>query len=418
MKILHVVQGYAPALGGTEWLIQRVSEELVRQFGDEVTVFTTNTYSAEAFYAPRLPRLPEGWGELNGVRIRRFAVRSRLSQAMRWPQALAYRLRLPGNERWRALSGGPIIPGLAQAIAAHPADVVAASSFPLLHMFAALEGGRQAGRPVVLHGGLHPDDPWGFDRPMIYQAIRQASAYIANTQYEADYVIARGADPARVTAIGVGVDVERYAALTPAEAKARLGLGDAPVVGFIGQQGRHKGLDTLLRAMRQVWQVVPEAQLVIAGARTLFSEFVDRDLAGWPAAQRAKVKLFYNFDEAEKVALFRALDVFAYPSGYESFGIAYLEAWACGLPVIGCRRGAIPWVIDAGRDGLLVQFQHDQQLAEAIVLLLANRPWGTVMGQLGYNKVITRYNWPEIARRFRAVYVGAQGAPVKGVTEN
>ena len=417
MKILHVVQGYAPALGGTEWLIQRVSEELVRQYGDEVTVFTANTYSAEAFYSPRLPRLPLGWSELNGVRIRRFPVQSRLSQLLRWPQGLAYKLRLPGNERLRAWFGGPLIPGLTEAIAAQPDDVVAASSFPLLHMFAALEGGRRAGRPVVLHGGLHPDDPWGFDRPMIYQAIREASAYIANTEYESNYVVARGADPAQVTAIGVGVDVERYATLTQAEARAKLGLGPGPVVGFIGQQGRHKGLDTLLRAMRQVWAVVPEAQLLIAGARTLFSDFVDRDLARWPEAQRQRVKLFYNFKEEDKAALFKALDVFAYPSGYESFGIAYLEAWACGLPVIGCRRGAISWVINAGQDGLLVQFQHDQQLADAIILLLANPGWGSLMGQAGYNKVISRYNWPEIARRFRAVYATAVDARQKGVAK-
>jgi glycosyltransferase involved in cell wall biosynthesis len=245
---------------------------------------------------------------------------------------------------------------------------------------------------------------------MIYRAIQQASAYIANTQYEADYVIARGADPARVTAIGVGVDVERYAGLTPAEAKAQLGLGPGPVVGFIGQQGRHKGLDTLLRAMRLVWQAVPDVQLVIAGARTLFSDFVDRDIARLPEAQRAQVKLFYNFKESEKPALFRALNVFAYPSGYESFGIAYLEAWACGLPVIGCWRGAIPWVIDAGRDGLLVPFQHDQRLADAIVLLVTNPSWGTLIGRTGYNKVRSRYTWPEIARRFRAVYAAAGAA--------
>jgi glycosyltransferase involved in cell wall biosynthesis len=408
MKILHVVQGYAPALGGTEWLIQRVSEELVSQFGDEVTVFTTDTYSAEAFYSPRLPRLPAGWSELNGVRIRRFPVNSRLGPWLHWPQGLAYRLRLPGHERLRALYGGPLIPGLAQAIAEHPADVVAASSFPLLHMFAALEAGQKAGRPVVLHGGLHPDDPWGFDRPSIYQAIRAASAYIANTQFEADYVIARGADPVRVSAIGVGVDVARYAGLTRAEAQARLGLADQPVVGFIGQQGRHKGLDTLLRAMRQVWQVAPATQLVIAGARTLFSEFVDRDIASLPEAQQQLVKRFYNFKEEDKAALFRALDVFAYPSGYESFGIAYLEAWACGLPVIGCWRGAIPWVISSGRDGLLVQFQHDQQLADALILLILNPAWRDQLGQAGYNKVINKYTWPEVARRFRAVYARAQ----------
>ena len=42
MKILHVTQGYSPAVGGVEWLIQQVSEELVRSFGDDVTVFTTH----------------------------------------------------------------------------------------------------------------------------------------------------------------------------------------------------------------------------------------------------------------------------------------------------------------------------------------------------------------------------------------
>ena len=69
MKILHVTQGYAPAIGGTELLIQRVSEELVRQFGDEVTVFTTDCYSGEAFFTLSAPRLPVGWEERNGVRV-------------------------------------------------------------------------------------------------------------------------------------------------------------------------------------------------------------------------------------------------------------------------------------------------------------------------------------------------------------
>ncbi len=404
MRILHVTQGYAPAIGGTEWLIQRISEELVRQFGDEVTVFTTNCYSGEAFYTPRLPRLPAGWSELNGVRVRRFPVRSRLSQLIRLLQGPAHRLRLPGNQHLRAWSGGPLVPGLARAIAEHPADVIAASSFPLLHMFAALRGAQQSGRPVVLHGGLHPDDRWGFDRPMIYAAIREADHYIANTQFEANYVIERGADPRRVTAIGTGVDAERFAGLTPAEAKARLGLGAGPVVGFIGQMGRHKGVDTLLRAMPQVWQAVPEAHLLLAGARTLYANFMEREIKAWPEAQRRKVTVRFNFDEADKPALFRALDVLAYPTGYESFGIAFLEAWACGLPVVGCRRGAIPWVVSAGRDGLLVPFQDDLNLAEAIVLLLRNPRWARILGEEGRKKVEIRYNWPEVGRRFRTIY--------------
>ena len=49
----HVTQGYSPAIGGTERVIQRLSEELVRTYGDEVTAFTTNCFSGEAFYDPQ-----------------------------------------------------------------------------------------------------------------------------------------------------------------------------------------------------------------------------------------------------------------------------------------------------------------------------------------------------------------------------
>jgi len=407
MRILHVTQGYAPAIGGTEWLIQRVSEELVRQYGDEVTVFTTNCYSGEAFFTPRLPRMPAGWQEINGVRVRRFPVHSHASAWLRWPQRLAYGLNLPGNQRLRALYGGPLISGLQQAIEKQPADIVAASSFPLLHMFAALSGAHGSGRPAVLHGGLHPDDPWGFDRPMIYEAARAADGYIANTQFEADYVLQRGMARDRITTIGTGVDYECFDRASREAARARLGLSEAPVVGFIGQMGQHKGVDTLLRAMPLVWQARPEAQLLIAGARTLYGEYVERAVRAWPEAYRRQTRLVFNFAEPEKYELFKALDVLAYPSGYESFGIAFLEAWACGIPVIGCWRGAIPWVIEPGRDGLLVEFRNFRMLAEAILLLLANPAWAGRLGARGRRKTETQYNWPEIARRFRAVYVEA-----------
>lgn len=403
MDVLHVTQGYYPAIGGTELLIQRVSEELARQFGDRVTVFTTDCYNGEAFFMPGLPRLPLGQEEINGVSVRRFPVRSRISRLLRFPQSVAFRLGLPGNQHLRALASGPIVPGLERAIRRHPAEVIAASSFPLLHMFTALRAARADGRPCVLHGGLHPQDAWGFDRPMIYRAISQADQYIANTDYEAAYVVARGANPERVTTVGVGVDPEPFEKVSPAEAKARLGLDGCPLVGFIGQLGGHKGVDTLLRAMPLVWKVRPEARLLIAGGRTLFAERLEGLLRQLPEG-REKVRLVLNFPEAEKPGLYAALDVFAYPSGYESFGIAFLEAWAAGKPVIGCRSGAVPWVIDPGGDGLLVAYQDEAMLAEAILALLDNPRWARALGMAGKEKVLARFTWPEIARRFRRIY--------------
>ncbi len=404
MKILHVTQGYAPAIGGTEWLIQRVSEELVSQFGDDVTVFTTNCFNGEAFFSPHLPAMPVGWEELNGVKILRFAVRRRLGQIFRKIQTPFFHLGIPGNQYLRALGSGPIIPGLEAEIRKQPADVIAASSFPLLHMFAVQRAARATGRPDVLHGGLHPHDTWGFDRPMIYQAVRKARAYIANTQFEADYVISKGAACGCVHVIGVGVDLQNFTGISQDDARRRLGLGSQPLVGFIGQLGAAKGVDVLVEAMSKIWEVEPQTHLLLAGGRTLFVQQLEEMIHALPEAFRSQVHLFYNFADADKPFLFAAVDVFAYPSGYESFGIAFPEAWACRKPVIGCFAGAVPWVVTAGRDGLLVNYRDVPQLAEALLLLLRNPGYAQRLGEAGYQKVIARYTWPNIARRFRQVY--------------
>lgn len=404
MKILHVTQGYAPAIGGTEWLMQRISEELVRQYGDQVTVFTTNCYNGEGFFSPHHKVMPIGWEELNGVKIRRFPVRSRLGWFYRKLQWLPYHLDLPGNQHLRALASGPLINGLETAIQTYPADVIAASSFPLLHMFTAQKAAQTSGRPNVLHGGLHPADRWGFNRPMIYSAIRKATAYIANTGYEARYVIQQDADPERVHTVGVGVDLEVFQDVSQAEARKRLGLGDGPLIGFIGQLGAAKGVDTLLRSMRIVWEIFPEVHVLIAGGRTLFADQLEAIISQFPEEKRTQIHMHYNFTNAEKPWLFNAVDIFAYPSGFESFGIAFLEAWASKKPVIGCRTGAIPWVVSAGRDGLLVRYKMPEPLAEAIVMLLQNSRYARALGENGYRKVVERYTWPTVARRFREIY--------------
>jgi glycosyltransferase involved in cell wall biosynthesis len=403
MKVLHVTQGYAPAIGGTELLIQRVSEELVRQFGDEVTVFTTDCYNGEGFFTPGAPRLPIGWDERNGVRVRRFPVMTGVSRVARQVQRPLFEYNVPFNQYLRALAGGPVVKGLTRAIREAPADVIAASSFPLLHMFSALRAAEQSRRPCVLHGGLHPEDIWGFRRSMIFRAIRRAE-YIANTAFEADYVIQTGAAPDRVSTIGVGVDVERFGRLPAAEARTRLGLGDGPVVGFIGQLAAAKGVGTLVRAMPRVWQSEPRAQLLIAGGRTGYLPQIEQQIAALSAEQRARVTLRVDFAEELKGTLFDAIDLLAYPSGFESFGIAFLEAWAAGKPVIGCRRGAQMSVIADGTDGLLVHFDDPPMLALAIVFLLANPAVRAAYGESGRRKVLSRYTWPHIARQFRDVY--------------
>ncbi len=403
MKILHVTQGYYPSIGGTEWLIQRVSEELVRQYGDEVTVFATNCYNGEGFFNPKVRRFPIGERVINGVKVRRFPVLSRISRVLWKPQRIAYLYNLPFNQYLRAWAQGPLVPGLKKAIREFNSDVIGASSFPLIHMFVSLEAARETGRPCIFMGALHPDDDWGFSRKMIYKAIQQSTEYIAYTNYEAEYIISKGADPDRVHVIGLGVDPEPYQSHSQAEAKKHFELGEGPVVGYVGQVAGHK-LELLLDAMPLVWEKIPEAILLIAGSRTAYHERFLNIISSWPEECRKKLKLIYNFDEQEKPWFYSAMDVFAYPSAWESFGIVFLEAWAARKPVVSCFRGAIPCVVDAGRDGLLVDFGNKEMLAEAIMILLNHPDMARAYGQAGQNKVMERYTWGSVAQRFRKVY--------------
>jgi glycosyltransferase involved in cell wall biosynthesis len=377
----------------------------VRQFGDRVTVFTSDCYNAGGFVQPGAPRISAGWEEIKGVHVHRFRVLNRFGPILKPVQWLAFKLHLPFNEYLRVWYSGPHIPGLAESIRKSQAGIIAAASFPLLHMFTTLKSGRQSERPVVLIGNQHPGDAWGFNRPMIATAIRQADAYIANTDYEAHYVIENGASPDRVFTIGCGVDAERFLETDQMAARFRLNLPkDIPVVGFIGQLGRYKGIDTLLRAMPKVWQSIPQVGLLIAGAQTNFQSHIESILNQYPSEYRHRIHFRYNFKEAEKQDLFAALDIFAYPSGYESFGIAYLEAWASGKVVIGCRRGAVPWVIQHEKDGLLVGYQDQDALASALIQLLQNKDRARAMGEFGRRKVLARYTWPIVARQYQDIY--------------
>lgn len=405
LRILHVVQGYAPAVGGTERVIQRLSEELVSQFGDEVTVFTSDCYSAEAFPRPAHPRLRPGREVRSGVTVRRFHVVRSLGPLLQPVQDASFRLGLPLNQYVRTWYAGPVISGLTRAVQRHPADVVVASSFPLRHMYQALRGARRAGRPCVLVGGIHPEDRWGYDRSMIHRAIRQADLYVAYTGFEAGHVIAKGADLERVEVIGLGVDPEPFAAVDAEAAKRALGFGDHPVIGFIGQLGVHKGVDTLLEAMPAIWERRPETRLLIAGAHTEFVKQIEERVAQYDPEARQKVVLHYDFDEQEKPRLFGAVDAFVYPSGYESFGVAFLEAWSAGKPVIGCRSGAVPDVVRDGQDGVLVPFRDAEALAASALSLLDNPEWARGMGLIGRERVRSRHTWPAVARRFRESYV-------------
>lgn len=406
MDILHVVHGYFPALGGSERLMQRVSENLVARYGDRVIVYTANGYNAEAFIDPSQPLLPPGEFELNGVHVRRFAVFNRLGKPLSYLQWLTYRLGLPGNQYLRTWYNGPIIPGLGRCVRDFGGDLVAAAAFPLLHMYTTLKACQRADKPLIFIGALHPSNDWGYDRPMIYRAIQQADAYIALSDYERNYLIETWqVSPEKITVIGGGVEPTRFEQADGADVRRRYGLNDYPLVAFIGQQGRSKGIDHLILSMKRVWQEIPETRLLIAGAPTNFTSYLQNLIRSQLSpVEQDHITCLHNFAEDEKPGLFAACDVFAYPSRYESFGIAFIEAWAAGKPVVGCNAGAVPSVVSDGVDGILSPVNDPVSLSHALLRLLKSPDLRHQLGQAGREKVLRRYTWEIVTARWREVY--------------
>lgn len=410
MKVLHVVHGYWPATGGSQWLIKNLSERLARDYGDEVTVFTTVAYSNTLFWRRDQPAMPAGVESIDGVTVRRFPVINRMGRLRFYLSGAARRLRLPGSDWLLALYNGPLVRGMSAAIARSGADVVSATAFPLLHMHYAVWGARRGKIPVVLIPAIHTSDAWGYDRPMIYRAARQAERLIVYTPFERDHLAARGVKTERISVIGLGVDAEQFRRADGRSIRERFGWGDQLVVITLAKQEPHKRIDTVVAAMQRVWPQFPETQLLIAGERTPFSTELDRQIAALPAGQRARVTTVERFTEEEKTKLIAASDVLVLASRNESFGIVFLEAWACGKPVIGIRTGAIAGVIDDGVDGLLTPYDDPASLAQALCSLLGDPARRARMGEAGRAKVAANYTWEIVTRRFREVYCEAIAA--------
>jgi glycosyltransferase involved in cell wall biosynthesis len=98
-------------------------------------------------------------------------------------------------------------------------------------------------------------------------------------------------------------------------------------------------------------------------------------------------------------------DVFVMPSRLdsESFGVAAVEASACGLPVIASDAGGLPEVVRDGVTGLVVPREDSAALAAAIRTLVLDEPRRLAAGQAGREFVKSAYNWPDcVAQMERA----------------
>jgi len=400
MKILIVSHNYFPAIGGAEKKIKEISERLVK-FGEEVTVYCSNADTTEAYIHPEIPLPPPNSESINGVRIRRFPVYQGMRPLLHRVHSLFWKYRLPFNDIVRTIYNGPIIFNMLPHILKEKTDIIVAIPFPFLNIYYAYIAKRIRKIPMAIIPCLHTEDDWAFDREIMYKILSDTEMIMANTDYERQYMINRGIEKDHISLLGDGVNPQDFSSPDSQKFRSKYDIGDSPVVLFVGRKERWKGIDTLVDSMSIVGREFPQAKLIVAGTRTSYSKAIEKKVSSLDAGKRRNIILIDNFEDSEKSDLFASCDIFAMPSKVESFGIAYLEAWASGKPVIGCRIGAVSSLIEEGKDGLLVEYGNQQELANAIMKLLTYEGLRRELGENGRRKACGKYTWDIITRRFR-----------------
>jgi len=394
LRILHVAPSFYPAwaYGGIPRCVYELARAQAGQ-GDAVSVWTTDAFDAE-----RRCAMPEE--VVDGIAVRRF-------RNLRNDLAYHRQLYLPIGiikAPWRDLA---------------EFDVVHVHSHR--HLLEALVGAAALRRriPYVFTGnGTVPPieryvllkrvlDLFGADA-----VLKAAAACIAVSAAEiADYERV-GVPRERVRVIPNGVRLQEFAHLPPRGSFRRaFGLGDGPLVVFVGKITPRKGVDVLLRALARL----PEAvRLVVAGnfmmpearIRAIVEELHLQDRVLFPG-------LLLGDD---RNAAYVDADVVAYPSTDEIFGLVAAEALMCGAPVVVCDDSGCGELVRAADGGRLVPYGDAGALAIGLQVLLDDANERRRCATAGRRFVETHLGWERVAAQTRALYaeVVAYGRLARG----
>jgi glycosyltransferase involved in cell wall biosynthesis len=257
-------------------------------------------------------------------------------------------------------------------------------------------------KPFVLYGALHLHKKLSANDPNIKRA-KACDSYIANTEFERSQLIEYGVDGSKIITIGTGIALEDFVVnqdVVQSFKKLHAIEENDVVVGFIGRLVKGKGVTILLDAARRICNENKKVKLLLAGGTTEYVPEIKRIIE----EEKLPFILIENFPEEQKSLLYNVLDIFVLASQSESFGVVFLEAWACQKPVIGARMGAIESLLSEGEDSLLFEPQNVNSLYVAIKDLIDNVEKRTRLGLNGYKKVERNFTWPVIVAKYRAAY--------------
>ena len=237
--------------------------------------------------------------------------------------------------------------------------------------------------------------------------MRDADKIIVSTREEGEDVVRLyGAAEGKVEIVPAGVDLGAFAPVDKESARRALGIRERGVLLYVGRIEPLKGIEILLRALTFMECGNDVRLFVVGGDAGGDAETDSLKALAVELGIAESVTFTGSVPQSDLPTYYSAADAFVLPSHAESFGLAALEAMACGVPVVVSRVGGLKTFIDGGVSGYLVPWRCPEAFAQRLDVLLSSPELRDSMGRAAREKAL-KMGWDKAAERTLALYDSA-----------
>jgi phosphatidylinositol alpha-1,6-mannosyltransferase len=375
-KVLLVTNDLGPRAGGIETFVLGLIEGLPK---DSLIIYTSSQKGDKAFDA----QLLEKFGAV--------VIRDRAKMLLPTPRITRKAVKILKQQQIKNVWFG--------------------AAAPLALMAGKLRSAGASNIVALTHG----HEVWWAKIPILKSLLKKIIKDVDHLGYLGDFTkgeIAKISNqPQKFLQIAPGIDTQHFAPkIARGDLIEKYRLDGRRVIVSVGRLVHRKGQDELVKAMPKILEQFPDAILLFVGEgpikQMLFNSA--KQLGVLPKVVFAGRVSHHDLPDYICLGEIFAMPVRSRFSGLEveGLGIVYLEASACGLPVIvGNSGGAVDAVLDK-KTGLLVDGTKSDQIADAICELLANPQRAKQMGAAGRDWVINNWQLSSWSEKFNKVLIG------------